>query len=750
MSATHLPRAGLEPSFRLAALHLLLIGNLALAQPLYDLLGRHAAFFVARGSQPLDMWLLVAILSLLVPLAPVVVLAFARLLGRRVFYAALAAFLALGIAAVALPAIGDLELPAAAAAGLALAVGLLFALAYRRFEPLRFVLTLLSPAILIFPAVFLLATPVERVVFPDRLAFPNGTSSNLETNVVFVIFDMLPTSALLDARLEIDAERFPGFARLADDATWYRRAMTVSQATNYAVPALLTGRRPAPQSLPVVEDHPRNLFTLLRGRGETLALESTTRLCPADRCREEIGRPDASARMATLLQDVTIVYQHLLLPEAWSHHLPPIDTQWTGFRLSDGPETETDPAPAPEPPAEETRLELRLRVREHIQRALWDDRLARFETFLEQLGRQERPGLSYLHLNLPHGPYLYLPSSKSYVPGIKKYRKLRLHVSLGKLKPGGGPIWSDDEYLVALAYQRFFHHLELADSLLGDLLDRLQELGLYESSLIVVAADHGQSYRPGALLRTMADADTVHVPLFLKLPHQDTATVDDGKVSTLDVLPTLVDYLDLEPGWDFDGFSLLDPATREERARRAVAPELANRLEDGVELKLARIGVGEGTDIYRSGAHADLLGKRVRELLTTETAAPAAPARLRASLHLERLLRRVDPASDFVPAFLTGEVEAVEGEIGRPLLAVAINGVVRAVSPAFEIEGRGMLFAVMVPESAFRAGRNRWGVYEIVSDASGQARLLPTDRPEPAPPRPKKSRRPTGSARADR
>ena len=55
--------------------------------------------------------------------------------------------------------------------------------------------------------------------------------------------------------------------------------------TFWAVPAILDGRRPAVEELPVVADHPQNLFTLLSGSGyEVHASEPVTRLCPAGIC----------------------------------------------------------------------------------------------------------------------------------------------------------------------------------------------------------------------------------------------------------------------------------------------------------------------------------------------------------------------------------------------------------------------------------------------------------------------------------
>src|SRR5438093_10241896 len=53
--------------FFIDALHIFVLCSFALAQPLFDLLSRHVQFFVAHGSKPVDVILLVLILCILLP-----------------------------------------------------------------------------------------------------------------------------------------------------------------------------------------------------------------------------------------------------------------------------------------------------------------------------------------------------------------------------------------------------------------------------------------------------------------------------------------------------------------------------------------------------------------------------------------------------------------------------------------------------------------------------------------------------------
>jgi len=110
-------------SFARAALHLGGLWALAFAQPLFDLLGRNAQFFIARGSTAGDILLLAFGYALVPPLAgAAVVWGLGRVrpaLGR----AAMLVLVALIVAALLLPPAGDLAGGSWIAIPLALALG---------------------------------------------------------------------------------------------------------------------------------------------------------------------------------------------------------------------------------------------------------------------------------------------------------------------------------------------------------------------------------------------------------------------------------------------------------------------------------------------------------------------------------------------------------------------------------------------------------------------------------------------------
>ncbi len=115
-------------------------------------------------------------------------------------------------------------------------------------------------------ALFLFASPVADILFNDGTASAARVDMGSPAPVVYIVLDELPTLSLLDANGNVDDDRWPGFASLADDSTWFRNASAVAPSTPTAVPALLSGNYPVDiEALPVVDEFPQNLFTMLAG-----------------------------------------------------------------------------------------------------------------------------------------------------------------------------------------------------------------------------------------------------------------------------------------------------------------------------------------------------------------------------------------------------------------------------------------------------------------------------------------------------
>jgi hypothetical protein len=600
---------------RIRALHLLVLSSFAIAQPLFDLLGRNGEFFAARGSTRWDV-VLFAFVLVLVP--PAVLLAVETLVPRIHPF-----FVGGLLALLILEAIRGAGGPGWLLVALAVAVGAAGALLYVRRPAARTIVTVLAPAPLLFLALFLLNSDASRLTL-STADTAHAAGAKPRTSVVLVAFDELPVNSLLDSRGRIDAARFPNFARLARGSTWFPDTSTVAEGTTHAVPAILTGRFPRAGELPVYTDHRQNLFTLLGGSADLHVLDEETHLCPPKLCPGLEG--SFGGRMETLAEDTGVVYLHRLLPNDLAGGIPSIANGWDNF-LRDA-SAHHDPGQLP-------------------------------PSFLASLKPGPRPALWYLHVMLPHSPWTYLPSGRRYSV---------------RAAPGWGPdeVWTDNQAAVDQYWQRHLLQLAYADRVLGRLLARLRASTLYDRALVVVTADHGVSFRASQKRRPLSQAnlqDIAWVPLLVKLPGQHRGRVVRRPVRTIDILPTIAAVAGLKITWPVDGQNALSPARVERKVvlikdhgKRFVLPvgQLEAERQAALRRQLALFGSDEPpSTFYAVGTFRSLLGHTTADLR-------------RARVELDDLDRSSDPVQ--VSGKIDANVRNVVVAAGGKVVAVGPAG----------------------------------------------------------------------------
>ena len=677
-----------------------MLTSFAFAQPLFDLLGQNPEFFTARNATPADIILFAVVLTLALPAAFLAVELVVGLVSGRaravlhlVFVGALAALIALHLANRLANGAGYALVSIAAVTGLAAAI------AYARSSHVRLLVTVLLPVPIVFAGLFLLASPVSGLLMPPEARLAAGpTSTNAkETPVVLIVFDEFSTAGLMDAEGEIDAERFPNFAALAGDSTWFRNATTVDDHTHQAVPAILTGVQPKEGRHPIYADHPDNLFTLLARTHELRVIERLTRLCPVSLCASQAsssgedgsrsGQPDNGLdEVATLASDVGVVYLHSVLPEPLNHGLPSISERWAGF--ADGGGGDGDE------PVEE--------AVGHVggQPGVCSRGVC---VFLDSRTPTSRPGLYFVHVMHPHAQWRFLPTGQYYGGKVRDI-------------PGKGrSAWGHDEWLITQGQQRYLLQVGYTDLMLGRVLDRLRAEGLYERSLVIVTADHGTSFRAGAPRRNVARSnldEIAFVPLLVKLPEQHAGAVSDAFARVLDVLPTIADVLDTRPPWKVDGRSLVSPQLPgtgtvtivNQRGRPIAEPlsSLIRRRDDALARQVAIFGEGSFAHVYRVGPNKQLIGTPVAELTTTQ-------GRARVRLDGDALDRPVDLEADELPIFVTGTLTGLGA--GQDL-ALALNGEIAAVTRSYATDGDTRFAALLAP-AALRSGVNELVMFAV-------------------------------------
>jgi hypothetical protein len=349
-------------------------------------------------------------------------------------------------------------------------------------------------------------------------------------------------------------------------------------------------------------------------------------------------------------------------------------------------------------------------TKDSILRKLEAGRPERFLSWVERLSPSRRPALYHTHVFLPHPPWVYLPSGHMYYNGPSE-----------NAVPRDG--WDSIPWLVAQRYQRHLLQVELADRLLGSALDRLRTTGLYDRSLIVVTADHGESFGrsgDGRLIGRRTVGDIALAPLFVKRPFQRAGKIDRRHVRSLDILPTIARFARLRPGWRVEGRPIFGPAARRIPSSALVIGRSGQRIRLSLKslrrraaasLRLKRLLFGSSRGAFGLGPRRDLQGTEVARWPTL----PAAGA-VRAALDYPDRFRDVQLDSQQPPVKVTGRLTGPGS--GDPLdLAVAVNGTIQATAPAFAVDGlSSRLFSVLIPESSLREGANTVQLFAIQGD----------------------------------
>lgn len=696
-------------SFKRQGLHLGTLTALGVAQPLYDLLSRYPEFLVAHRVEYFELALLIGGLSLLLPLLAVGLLGLTRALHEffgQILYSGLVTLL---LAAVLLQVFRRLSgIPELLILGISLAGAVSLTCCYHRFKEVRLLFDYLGLGILLIPLWFLVQLPLSQLGPGDQEALPVRENGS-KIPIVMVVFDEFPLLSLLDESEQIDSHRFPNFATLAREAYWFSNASTVSEGTMISLPSLVTGRYPfqtdGPQPLPTIKGHPKNLFTLLKDSYRLEVHENVTRLAPASELSHDDPGKDSVADALLLFQDLALIYPHLLLPAALTEDLPEITRTWKDFAAG-SPVSDSLPGDWDD-----------LKVD-------WSNRAGRFRRFIEAIDGREEPTLFFLHSMLPHSGWRYLPDGRVH----SLYERPRLRGAAGMSRGDEHRRWLDDSWLVTQAYQRHLLQVGFVDTLVGQLLDRMRKVDLYDRSLILITADHGVSFNPGGARRHVTAAnypEIMLVPLFIKLPHQSQGGQRDDNIETIDVLPTILSVLGVETSWEMDGRSALggEKLSRTEkkifsdRREELVFAAALGARKGFLRRKLERFGSGNYKTLFEIGPHPELIGRPLSGFVI-HAGRPGSPSW---RIEGENFYRGVNLEAHFLPANVTGELETPSPGRGYRF-AVALNGTVRAVTQTSALEDNHQSFEALIPWWSFEQGANDLEVFGIL-EAGGRVEL---------------------------
>ena len=177
----------------------------------------------------------------------------------------------------------------------------------------------------------------------------------------------------------------------------------------------------------------------------------------------------------------------------------------------------------------------------------------------------DRPLFLWIHLFPPHDPYVPPAPFLGTIAAVAQGR------DRASTTPPYGYEAAEHLDFPGIWQVRYLEAIGYVDHHIGAFLHELKRRGLFAPSLIVVTADHGESFSKsyGAHGGPALHEDLVRVPLLIKEPGQRSPRAVEQLSEQADLLPTILELAGIASPSGTEGISLV-PAMRGKAAQRAV------------------------------------------------------------------------------------------------------------------------------------------------------------------------------------
>jgi len=169
---------------------------------------------------------------------------------------------------------------------------------------------------------------------------------------------------------------------------------------------------------------------------------------------------------------------------------------------------------------------------------------------LERLAGQGKPFSLHCSFHCPHSPitpsepYASMHDPSDMVPPASIGDPMKNSPYVHENGRSKMPQYADPEkikYMIA----NYYAFVKEIDIWVGRILDKLDELGLVDNTLVIFTSDHGEMLGAhGMREKNIFYEESVHVPLLMRFPRRiKPGTTVDAPVSQIDIFATTLDYL---------------------------------------------------------------------------------------------------------------------------------------------------------------------------------------------------------------
>ena len=207
--------------------------------------------------------------------------------------------------------------------------------------------------------------------------------------------------------------------------------------------------------------------------------------------------------------------------------------------------------------------------------------------FTRRAKQEDKPWFLMYNIGAPHRPF-------------RNSDEVKIGVDPAEVKP---PAFLPDTPVIRQDWAEYLDYCQVADLSVGEALEGLRLSGQEDNTIVIFMGDHGPCFQRGKM--ALNDLG-LRVPLAMKGPGIEGGRISHALVSELDLMPTLLDFLRIEPPKIQHGVSLrpILEAKPGAKAHDLIFAEIAHKVQqvdDGMQER--SVYDGRYHLIYRQGLH---------------------------------------------------------------------------------------------------------------------------------------------------
>ena len=170
------------------------------------------------------------------------------------------------------------------------------------------------------------------------------------------------------------------------------------------------------------------------------------------------------------------------------------------------------------------------------------------QDYLAKHAKTTEPFLLFVSMATPHFPHESAPNAykELYTPD-----RIKLNANVPE----------NQKERVLKEIQGYYAHCSATDKAIGDIIAKAKQLGIYDNTIIVFTADHGEmmgAHGKNPFMKQIVYAESSEVPFLITVPGigNNKGKIAEAPITTPDILPTLLSLCTIDIPASIEGYDL--------------------------------------------------------------------------------------------------------------------------------------------------------------------------------------------------